>query len=119
MRQPANCMTAYLFLGAEVLGRHLPLLENGAPGARNRKKLKSAMQPQLTKEMSPIDFSKTAQQIHNQIRGLPPWPAAFVMIQGKRLKIYHSRLVPEIKGKAGQLLHEQRFIVGCGDGRGN
>lgn len=103
-------------LGADVLMETLPLLENGSARRQKQEEAEVCYAPQLTKEMSPIDFSKTAQQIHNQIRGLSPWPAAFVMIQGKRLKIYHSRLVPEIKGKAGQLLHEQRFIVGCGDG---
>ena len=69
----------------------------------------------LTKELSLIDFHKPAQQVHNLIRGLSSWPAAHTMYQGKRLKVYESR-ISEGKGAPGELLDEKRFIVACGDG---
>lgn len=75
----------------------------------------SCYAPMLTKELSLIDFHKPAQQVHNLIRGLSSWPAAHTMYQGKRLKVYESR-ISEGKGAPGELLDEKRFIVACGDG---
>ena len=40
----------------------------------------------LSKELCPIDFSKTAEEVHNHIRGLSPWPVATTVISGKKFK---------------------------------
>lgn len=103
-------------LGAKLLTETLPLLENGTAPRIKQDESEASYAPMLTKELSPIDFSKTAQQVHDQIRGLSSWPAASVMLQGKRLKIFRSRLAQGFSGEAGQLLDEQRLIVGCADG---
>ena len=71
----------------------------------------------LSKELSKLDFSQPAAKIHNQIRGLSSWPAAYLMLGGKRLKVYRSRLAEEYGGQPGVLLDNKRFIVGCGDGK--
>lgn len=104
-------------LGAEVLLETLPLLENGTAPRQQQNDAESCYAPMLSKELSQIDFSKTAQEIHDQIRGLSSWPAASVTLNGKRLKIYRSKLVPDHTGAPGCLLDTKRFIVGCGDGK--
>lgn len=104
-------------LGAELLLETLPLLEAGTAPRIPQDDQESCYAPMLSKELSPLDFSKTAAELHNQIRGLSSWPAASVSLNGKRLKIYRSKLVSDYSGKAGCLLDKKRFIVGCGDGK--
>jgi methionyl-tRNA formyltransferase len=48
--------------------------------------------PKIFKEDCQLDWSETAQTIHNKVRGLSPYPAAWTRIDGKLLKIYRTRL---------------------------
>ena len=69
----------------------------------------------LTKELSPIDFTKTAQQVHDKVRGLNSWPSASAVLNGKRLKI-HRTIITEGHGEPGQVLSLQPLVVACGEG---
>ena len=72
--------------------------------------------PMLTKDLCPIDFSRSALEIHNQIRGLSPWPVATAMWQGKRLKIFRSELGGKTDAPAGTIVSTDGAIaVACGD----
>lgn len=51
-------------------------------------KLKAA--PKIFKEHTRIDWTKSVQDVHNLIRGLSPYPAAFTILQDKTFKIYSS-----------------------------
>ncbi len=103
-------------LGAEALLETIRLIQAGTAPRIPQDDSQSCYAPMLSKELSLIDFSKPAQEIHNQIRGLSSWPAAYLMLKGKRLKVYRSRLA-EMTGEPGVLLDNRRFIIGCGDGR--
>ena len=46
--------------------------------------------PKIFTDTCKIDFSKTAEEVHNLIRGLSPFPGAFTFLNGKTLKIYKS-----------------------------
>ena len=69
--------------------------------------------PMLTKELSPVDWSRSAEQIHNQVRGLSPWPSASTTLGGKRLKIHAARPVPG-DGTPGEVLCENPLRIACG-----
>lgn len=73
--------------------------------------------PMLSKEICPIDWSKTAQQVHNHIRGLHPWPVATAVLGGTFFKIHSSVVVPG-SGKPGQILGLTKtgLQVACGEG---
>lgn len=75
----------------------------------------STYAPLLTREMSAIDFSKPAAEIHNQVRGLNSWPSATAILEGKKLKIHRTRLA-EGEGQPGAILSLQPFVVACGSG---
>ena len=53
-------------------------------------KLKNA--PKIFKEHTRIDWTKPVQEVHNLIRGLSPYPAAFTILQDKTFKIYGSHI---------------------------
>ena len=73
--------------------------------------------PMLDKSMCPIDWSKTAQQVHNQVRGLHPWPVATMELQGKKFKVHATRIV-EGSGKPGEILGLTKtgLRIACGEG---
>ena len=73
--------------------------------------------PMLNKSMCPIDWTKTAQQVHNHVRGLHPWPVATMELQGKKFKV-HSTVVVEGSGKPGEILGLTKtgLVIACGEG---
>lgn len=77
---------------------------------------KATTAPILKKDYGLIDWSKTAEQIRNQIRGLLPWPVAYTHLNGKMLKIYEAEISGE-SGSPGSVIRADKngLIVGCGD----
>ena len=80
-------------LGAELLCKTLCCIEKGTAGRMPQDCDCATYAPMLDKSMSPIDWNRTARQIHNQVRGLNPWPVATTELQGKRFKIYTTAVV--------------------------
>jgi len=72
----------------------------------------------IDKSMCLTDFSLTAAEVHNHIRGLSSSPCAAAYLNGKRIKIYHSELVKNVGGKPGEIVNVSDFTVSCGDGNG-
>jgi len=73
--------------------------------------------PMLDKTMCPIDWTKTACQVHNHVRGLHPWPVATMELQGKKFKVHATRVV-EGSGKPGEILGLTKtgLRIACGEG---
>ena len=105
-------------LGAEVLLETISALKSKSLTPQKQDDSLSSYAPMLSKELSPIDFSKDAVSVHNQIRGLYPWPVAVTVLNGKKVKVHKSRLSTEtFSGKAGELVDNNgRLIIACGDG---
>ena len=104
-------------LGAELLSNTLSKVERGeAKGVAQDESL-VCYAPMLDKSMCPIDFTKTAQQVHNQVRGLHPWPVATTCIGGKNMKI-HETVIAEGKGEPGQILGLTKtgLLIACAEG---
>ena len=79
-------------LGSELLIRTLPSIISGdiKPYKQNEDEVTYGFN--ITKEDEKIDFSKSKTDIYNQIRGLDGFSGAYCMFQGKRLKVWESRL---------------------------
>lgn len=103
-------------IGAELIVRTLTELETGTITPTPQNDAESSYAAMLTKERSPIDWNRTAAQIHNQVRGLFPWPGACTLYEGKKLKIHRTRIAETAEGVAGQILSGKAFKVVCGDG---
>lgn len=104
-------------LGAELLSKTLTRFENGTVTASAQNEAEVSYAPMLDKSMCPIDWTKTAQQVHNQIRGLHPWPVATMELQGKTFKVHASK-VAEGSGKPGEILGLTKtgLLIACGEG---
>lgn len=79
---------------------------------------KSCYAPMLTKDMCPIDFTRSAREVHNHIRGLSSSPCATAVLDGKRIKVFKSELVKGLYSDlaAGTVVKSKDFTIACGDG---
>lgn len=110
---------ALSLLGASLLTDTVYLLKENKLVSHKQDDILSTYAPMLSKELCPIDFSDTAQNIHNKIRGLYPWPVAVTKINGKVLKVQESRLSDMTTEKeAGTVISlDGGICVACGDGK--
>ena len=104
-------------LGADLLSKTLTRFENGKVPAVPQDESQVSYAPMLDKTMCPIDWTKTAQQVHNQVRGLHPWPVATMELEGKTFKVHATKIV-EGSGKPGQVLGLTKtgLRIACGEG---
>ncbi len=74
--------------------------------------------PILKKEMALLDFSKSADELHNAVRGYYSWPCAYFFLGGKRVKVLESRVDVSCNAVAGTLfVKNENLLVACGDGK--
>ena len=104
-------------LGAELLSKTLTRFTQGPVPAVPQDESRVSYAPMLEKTMCPIDWSKTAQQVHDHVRGLQPWPVATMELQGKHFKVHETRVVPG-KGTPGEILGLTKtgLVIACGAG---
>ena len=106
-------------LGADLLHQTLTAIENGTAKAAGQDHSKATYAPMLDKTMCPMDFTKTARQVHNHVRGMNPWPVATMELAGKRFKVYETAVVNEnSNATAGSVLGLTKtgLQIACGEG---
>ena len=105
-------------LGADLLSKTLSRFAvDGKVDRTPQRSEEATYAPMLDKTMCPIDWNKTAQQVHNHVRGLHPWPVATMELQGKIFKVHATRIV-EGNGKPGEILGLTKtgLRIACGEG---
>ena len=105
-------------LGADLLSRVLSRAQQGDKCCGQPQCCENVtFAPMLDKSMCPIDWTKTACQVHNHVRGLHPWPVATMELQGKKFKVHATRVV-EGSGEPGQILGLTKtgLKIACGEG---
>ncbi len=106
-------------LGADLLSRTLQRFVDGKPEATAQDHSKATYAPMLDKTMCPIDWNKTAQQVHNHVRGMNPWPVATAELGGTKFKIHATQIVDVKTDKTpGTILALSKtgLQVACGEG---
>ena len=104
-------------LGGELLSKTLQDVEQGIAVGTPQDAEKVTFAPMLDKSMCPIDWSKSAQAVHNQVRGLHPWPVATAELAGTKFKI-HATVPVDRSGEPGKILELTKtgLVVACGEG---
>jgi methionyl-tRNA formyltransferase len=72
--------------------------------------------PILKREDGHIDWSLSAQEIYNRVRGFQPWPGAYGFLRGARFNIWKARVSAATVSKARLREEEGRLYAGCGWG---
>ena len=104
-------------IGAKTLVTAVEKLAAGELTPQPQDDSQATQAPPLKKEMARFDFTQSAAHIHNWVRGMNPWPAAFFELDGKKVKVLESRVAPnENAAPAGTVLALKPLTIACGEG---
>ena len=105
-------------LGAQALSETVEMLAAGTAVRTPQEHEKHTYAPMLSKALSPIDWNKTTRQIHDQVRGLIPWPCASTVVGGKNVKVFQTAFGTETTAAPGTVVSagKQGIEIACGDG---
>ena len=107
-------------MGAELLRAELPRYVAGELAPHPQDDSLATMAPLLSKAHGRINWSQSAEAVHNQIRGMNPWPGAHTRLDGRHIKVHRSlpsTLDPE-GAEPGQVtvLDPEGILVACAGG---
>lgn len=104
------------FLGADLLAKTLPEIINGTNERIEQNEDEATFASNISREDERIDWSESAQDIYNHIRGLSPWPVAYTKLDDKNMKLYKAHIVEGKAGKPGEIIEttKKAIIVGTG-----
>lgn len=102
--------------GSIQLLNAINLIEKGSYSLQTQDDSKATPAPKLFNENTRINFNNSAEEIHNLIRGLNPFPIAWTTLDKEKVKIYRSQLGSHVSVKSGELIErEGKLLVGCKD----
>jgi len=101
-------------IGANLMVETLRGLQAGSIHPRPQDYSQASLAPILKKEDGLVDFSHTAPEIYNRIRGFQPWPGAYTKFRGKILQIIQARPATGSLPPAELRTDSNRLLVGCG-----
>ena len=105
-------------LGADALVHALALLEAGRITPVKQDDSLHTYAPMLSRDDCRLDFRQSAKQVRDRIRGLAPFPGAFMTLDGRQIKVYEAQFAPG-GGEPGRVLYadkERGLVVACADG---
>ena len=106
--------------GAELVVKSLNAIASGKCELKEQQQGEFPTAPKIFTETCQINWLQTADKVHNLIRGLSPYPAAFTMYKDKKLKLFGSKIsdasahtpgLIEIAGKDHLLAHCSDYIL--------
>ena len=108
-------------MGAGLLVDVVEQIKNGTATRTPQDESKVTFAPMLSRELSPLDWTRSAQQLHNQVRGLVPWPATTTDIIGAQpVKVFETELTGQTTAAAPATIlsaGKNGIDVACGDGQ--
>ena len=106
-------------LGGELLSKTLGRMAKGDVERTKQDESQVSYAPMLDKSICPVDWEKTAQEIHNQVRGLHPWPVATTELGGKKMKLHQTVVVEghtDLTPGSVVELNKKGLRMACGGG---
>ncbi len=106
-------------LGGSLVVRAVEQIAAGEVQRRPQDHEKATLAPMLSKELSPMDWTRPAQALHDQVRGLLPWPCAVTELDGVRCKVLKTAMTGEHTAKVpGAVVQADKHALklACGDG---
>lgn len=116
----AQLHDALMMQGADLLIETIQSIENGTVSREKQDDSLSCYAKMLNNNNCRIDWTKSAQEIHDLVRGLNSWPIAYTTLNGKKFKIWQTKIIDtDTTGKTpGQIidLTKKGIIVATGNG---
>ena len=105
-------------LGADAISEAIEQIRNGTAQRVPQDAEQATHAPMLSRELSPIDWTRSSTQIIDQIRGLIPWPCAAARVLSANTKSFRAVPLGETKDAPGTLRAVKKGIeAACGDGK--
>ena len=105
-------------LGADALVHALALLEAGRITPVKQDDSQHTYAPKLSRDDCRLDFCQSAKQVRDRIRGLAPFPGAYLTLSGRQIKVFEAQIVSG-RGEPGSVLYADRehgLVLACADG---
>lgn len=105
-------------LGKELLIDTLPDLLAGKIKPIIQDEEKVTFSPNIKPEEEMIDWTKEAKEVDCQVRGMRPWPVAYTIIDGIRVKIWNTTVLEEkTNEKPGVIIRKEKsaLVISCGN----
>ncbi|EFU85151.1 methionyl-tRNA formyltransferase [Staphylococcus lugdunensis] len=101
-------------LGADLLQKTLPDILEGKNQSIPQDDSKATFASNISRADERVDWQRNAQEIHNHIRGLAPWPVAYTTMDDKNMKIFAAHIIKNKAGEPGTIIAttKQAIIVG-------
>jgi len=104
-------------MGADLLLSAIEDIDHDSVDSVSQDDDKATPAPKLFTEDCKIDFQKSAEELHNKIRGLSPFPTAWAKLDDLKFNMYRSRIGPQRKLASGRLqMQDDDLLVGCNPG---
>jgi methionyl-tRNA formyltransferase len=103
-------------VGADLMVNTLRGLQGGTIQPRKQDNSQASRAPILKKEDGRIDFSRTAGEILNRLRGFQPWPGAYSQFRGKNLQVWKAKEFNLTLPSAEVKVEGDHLFIGCGQG---
>ena len=106
-------------IGAALLAETVEDMAAGRAQRTPQEESQVSLAPMLSRDLSPLDWTRPARALHDQVRGLIPWPAAVTELDGTRCKVLATTVVQETTDKApGTVLAADKhgLKLACGEG---
>lgn len=105
-------------MGAALIVSTLDKWKKGTLTPIQQDESKATLAPIIKKEMAVLDFSQPADSLACRVRGFNPWPVAYTVLDGKRLKVFAAAVGGKTSAPAGTVTRSDTALcVACGDGR--
>lgn len=104
------------FLGADLLRETMPSIINETNDSIPQDDAKATFASNISREDERINWNQSAQDIHNHIRGLSPWPVAYTTMDDKNLKLFSAHVITGKNGDTGKIIEttKKAIIIGTG-----
>jgi methionyl-tRNA formyltransferase len=103
-------------MGAGLTVETLRGLQAGSIHPRPQDNSQATIAPILTKEDGLIDFSRSAAELLNRLRGFQPWPGAYTRFRGKNLQVWKAAALNRELPSSELMVEADRLFVGCSQG---
>jgi methionyl-tRNA formyltransferase len=105
-------------MGKQLLSESLPRIKAGTFTLLKQDHALATRAPKMHKDLGHIRWDMTAKEIHDLVRGVQPWPGAFTLWRGNRLKVLEAEAADAVlRGRPGEIveLHKDGFFVQAAD----
>lgn len=104
-------------LSADLTVRTIEKISNGTAKRTKQDESQATYAPILTKDMAQMDFTKTAGEVKNAVRGFNSWPCAYFFLDGKRVKVLKTEVenITTNKDCGTVICSDNKLLIACGN----